>query len=138
MASSGSGGGGGGAAARRCAFLLRLLVLVLAVGLPLLASSARAEVSCQRVRAAFQALQPGAKWVPESPGAGEQRRPEEKGGAGWVPSSEPPSDPAGEVQQRLARLSSGSRRRASGRRRTRLRTPPPLTHTHIQWTGSSS
>ena len=33
--------------------------------------SVRAEPTCQRVRAAFQALQPGAKWLPESPGAGE-------------------------------------------------------------------
>ncbi|XP_060126418.1 glypican-3 isoform X1 [Zootoca vivipara] len=32
--------------------------------------SVRAEPTCQRVRAAFQALQPGAKWLPESPGAG--------------------------------------------------------------------
>ncbi|XP_077164393.1 glypican-3 isoform X3 [Paroedura picta] len=50
---------GGGAALRLCA-LLSVAVLL----------GARAEFACQRVRAAFQAVQPGAKWMPESPGAG--------------------------------------------------------------------
>ncbi|XP_060106031.1 glypican-3 isoform X2 [Heteronotia binoei] len=50
---------GGGTALRLCA-LLSLAVLL----------GVRAESTCQRVRAAFQAVQPGVKWIPESPGAG--------------------------------------------------------------------
>ncbi|XP_054851810.1 glypican-3 [Eublepharis macularius] len=49
----------GRAALRLCA-LLSVAVLL----------SVRSESACQRVRAAFQAVQPGAKWMPESPGAG--------------------------------------------------------------------
>lgn len=52
---------GTGAALRLCA-LLSVAVLL----------GVRAESACQRVRAAFQAVQPGAKWMPESPGAGEE------------------------------------------------------------------
>ncbi|XP_062998153.1 glypican-3 [Elgaria multicarinata webbii] len=45
---------------------LRLCALLAAAAL----LSARAEPTCQRVRAAFQALQPGAKGGPETPGPG--------------------------------------------------------------------
>nr|XP_056715187.1 glypican-3 [Euleptes europaea] len=51
--------GGGGAAGRLCALLWAAALL-----------SARAEAACQRVRATFPAVQHGAKWLPESPGAG--------------------------------------------------------------------
>ncbi|XP_061454729.1 glypican-3 isoform X3 [Rhineura floridana] len=56
----------GGGAASPAPPLPVLLCALLAAAL----LSAQAEPSCQRVRAAFQALQPGAKWMPESPGAG--------------------------------------------------------------------
>ncbi|XP_053130268.1 glypican-3 [Hemicordylus capensis] len=60
-----TGGGAAAAAAATPVSSLRFYALLAAALL-----SVRAEPTCQRVRAAFQALQPGAKWVPESPGAG--------------------------------------------------------------------
>ncbi|XP_048370758.1 glypican-3 [Sphaerodactylus townsendi] len=51
--------GGGAAAVRLCALLWLGVVL-----------SVRAQSACQGVRAAFQTAPQGAKWLPESPGAG--------------------------------------------------------------------
>ncbi|OXB67434.1 hypothetical protein ASZ78_006027 [Callipepla squamata] len=53
--------GSGGAS-----LLLAPLLLLLLLAAPLLAQPA-GEAACRPARAAFQALQPGAKWVPESP-----------------------------------------------------------------------
>lgn len=50
--------------------VLPVLLLLLLLGAPGVARAA-GEASCRPVRAAFQVLQPGAKWVPESPVPGE-------------------------------------------------------------------
>lgn len=56
--------------------MLRLLLLLL--GAPGVAQAA-GDASCRPVRAAFQVLQPGAKWVPESPVPGEVPPPAARG-----------------------------------------------------------
>lgn len=60
--------GGAPAAAAAAAPAWRLCALLAAAAL----LGARAEPTCPRVRAAFQALQPGARGVLESPGPGER------------------------------------------------------------------
>lgn len=55
-----------------------LSVLLLLLGAPGVAQAA-GDASCRPVRAAFQVLQPGAKWVPESPVPGEVPPPAARG-----------------------------------------------------------
>lgn len=93
---SGSGG----------ALLLLPLLAAALLGVPGAAQPA-GEAACRPVRAAFQVLQPGAKWVPESPVPGETALPVVSPSPGGLPV------PLGCGAERLQRLEPGSLRDAA-------------------------